>query len=1087
MPPRQRSSRTSRRQSAQSPFKAKLVLNNLILKLLDAPSLASLAEGLKREVMEGLDENNLHKFCFELTNRIGDRPKLPKEQLIAYDQNIVRHTQRINERRIARGQQEIKWKYFQYLMLLFTEIYLDWYFRDPEALLTALNDEIILWNEDKEDSDKLELLSTIEDTKTQLNKIAFWCATGSGKTLIMHTNIMQYRFYHAKYNQLSNLGRVILLTPNEGLSFQHIEEFRLSGLQAQLFDKNYNPAMRLVDVEVIDINKLGDESGDKTVAVGAFEGNNLVLVDEGHRGASSGSDGTWMRYRNALCESGFSFEYSATFGQAVKGNKNLTNTYARSIIFDYSYRYFYEDGFGKHYCILNLDEDTEKAHRHTYLTACLLSFYQQISLFNDSRSEIHIFNIEKPLLIFVGSRVTKSISATEASDIIQFLKFVASFVGNRSESIRAIEQVLNRGLVTADGRNLFAERFKYLNSLRLSPDEIFSGLLDKIFNAPAGGSVHIEQIKNAEGEISLSLGEGNEPFGLINVGDAAGLTNKLSEEREFVVMESTFRDSLFHKLSEKNSPINLLIGSKKFMEGWNSWRVSTMGLMNVGRSEGSQVIQLFGRGVRLKGYNWTLKRSNKTETPPRPKHIEILETLNIFGIKADYMAQFKAYLEEEGLSVDEEQVEILLPVLKNLGRKNLKTIRLKKYIGGTQTQFGEAFREKGPIPTLLPPRPEEEETEFQLSKNKVVINWYPKIQFMGAPGITTTDNEVTLEEHSFTKRHLPFIDLDAVYLELERFKAERGWNNLNISREILGEIITDRSWYTLYIPGSELEFNDYNKVRLWNEIVTQLLKKYCENYYLYRKQAWELPHLEYQELSELDLENQTYVAEDEACYYRCLIDETETELINKLHELKELIEKKKLMPWEYRGLKALSFDRHLFQPLLYMKDKIVEIQPVPLNKGEMQFVTDLSLSLDNNPNLLAGRELYLLRNLSRGRGVSFFEAGNFYPDFLLWMVSGEQQKVCFIDPKGLSRLHPNDLKIEFSRKIKEIESRLADPNVQLESFILSTTPYHVLKMIWQMSKEDLMEKHVLFQEDGEDYIKELLAMITQQQKVRSFG
>ena len=53
-----------------------------------------------------------------------------------------------------------------------------------------------------------------------------------------------------------------------------------------------------------------------------------------------------MRYRNALCEKGFSFEYSATFGQAVKGNAKLTELYAKSTLFDYSYRYFYGDGFG---------------------------------------------------------------------------------------------------------------------------------------------------------------------------------------------------------------------------------------------------------------------------------------------------------------------------------------------------------------------------------------------------------------------------------------------------------------------------------------------------------------------------------------------------------------------------------------------------------------------------------------------------------------------------------------------------------------------------------------------------------------------
>src|SRR5690606_41365579 len=67
------------------------------------------------------------------------------------------------------------------------------------------------------------------------------------------------------------------------------------------------------------------------------------------------------------------------------------------------------------------------------------------------------------------------------------------------------------------------------------------------------------------------------------------------------VAEREFAGSLFHELDKPHSAINVLIGSKKFTEGWSSWRVSTMGLMNVGRSEGAQIIQLFGRGVRLKG------------------------------------------------------------------------------------------------------------------------------------------------------------------------------------------------------------------------------------------------------------------------------------------------------------------------------------------------------------------------------------------------------------------------------------------------------------------------------------------------------
>ena len=83
-----------------------------------------------------------------------------------------------------------------------------------------------------------------------------------------------------------------------------------------------------------------------------------------------------------------------------------------------------------------------------------------------------------------------------------------------------------------------------------------------------------------------------------------------------------------------------MIGSKKFTEGWSSWRVSTMGLLNMGKSEGSQIIQLFGRGVRLKGQGYSLKRSLPGERP-HGVHLEKLETLNIFGINADYMEKFR--------------------------------------------------------------------------------------------------------------------------------------------------------------------------------------------------------------------------------------------------------------------------------------------------------------------------------------------------------------------------------------------------------------------------------------------------------------
>ncbi len=356
------------------PFDRRLVLHQWMLSLLGQTRFEDLAQHLRDERLEGLDDHNVHRFCRELLIRVPpeDRPELPDDVLLAYDQNIVRHTQRLNERRLLHREPPLSWKYFQYLALLFTEIYLDLYFRDPQALLAALNGHIELFNAQCPEAERLATFDPQSDAASQLSKLAFWMATGSGKTLVMHANILQYRHWLGVHGRARDLNRIILLTPNEGMSQQHLRELEVAGIHAELFSKEGRGLFAGRVVEIIDIHKLREEMGEKTVAVDAFEGNNLVLVDEGHRGASGGEEGKWMDRRNALCARGFSFEYSATFAQAVKGNASLSDTYAKGILFDYSYRYFYNDGFGKDYHIANLQDDSDREWMDTYLTACLL-------------------------------------------------------------------------------------------------------------------------------------------------------------------------------------------------------------------------------------------------------------------------------------------------------------------------------------------------------------------------------------------------------------------------------------------------------------------------------------------------------------------------------------------------------------------------------------------------------------------------------------------------------------------------------------------------------------------------------------------
>ena len=280
-----------------------------------------------------------------------------------------------------------------------------------------------------------------------------------------------------------------------------------------------------------------------------------------------------MRFRNALCEKGFSFEYSATFGQAVKGSTRLTEQYAKSTLCDYSYRYFYGDGFGKDYQILNLDEGTQQNHLELYLVACLLSFFQQRRLYREQGGVFRPFNIENPLWIFVGGRVVKGkgLTTQDASDIVEILKFLARYVTDRAGSMQRIDRVLNQGLVTATGKNLLAGRFPYLNTCGLSPEQIFDETLAMIFNAPGGGQLYVENLKGVTGEVALRLGAENEAFGVINVGDDAKLVN-LCKEKGLTTGEREFSGSLFHEINQPDSTVHLLIGSKKFTEGWSSWR-----------------------------------------------------------------------------------------------------------------------------------------------------------------------------------------------------------------------------------------------------------------------------------------------------------------------------------------------------------------------------------------------------------------------------------------------------------------------------------------------------------------------------------
>lgn len=1048
---------TRHRRAAPSPldrplrFNEKLVLNQWILSLFEVESFAKLAEDLKNPDLEGYDEDNVSLFYHQLTQRLFEHGQLSNQVLLGYDENIYRHTHRLNERR----KEPIRWKYFQYLSLLFTEIYLDRFFSDRDQLEDDLNHWVAAFNADKPKTDQVSPYEPGE-----LRKIALWSATGSGKTLLMHVNILQYRFYLEKHKRLRDMNRIILLTPNEGLSIQHLKEFRDSGLSAELFDPESGSLFAGQTIEIIDMHKLGEEKGEKRVAVESFEGNNLVLVDEGHRGASGE---IWKKRRDQLCEKGFSFEYSATFSQAVAAatgdrKKKLTTEYAKAIFFDYSYRHFYHDGYGKDYRILNLAEDRSGEARSTYLAACLLAFYQQLCLFDTKRDELVPFLLEKPLWIFVGGRVTKEVSARDVSDVISILTFLADFLTDSDGYIKRIDSLIRGTHQLLDAKNhpLFENTFTFLFERALNGSAVYADILQRIFNAPTKGLLHVEQLKGTSGEIALCVGTG-EPFGVINVGDSSKLYKKC-EDAGLNVRQKEFSESLFSGINDPDSTIQMLIGSKKFSEGWSSWRVSTMGLMNVGQSEGSQIIQLFGRGVRLKGYQFGLKRSSRIdESVNRPVHIREVETLNVFGIQANYMEEFKRFLEEEGLPSGDERDEFLLPTYQTLPKAELKILKLPDNVD---------FKRDAPKPALALP------TE-RIPGRRVSLDWYPKLQARLAKEIDSTTDVALRQPGKLEAKHLAFLNWDEVFFDLIDFKNARAWFNLDLSKETLRNLLLDGSWYDLKIPSEQLEVENCERVRLWQEIATTLLKQYADVFYKAKKAEWEAPKLVYDELGASGgnfFDN-----------YRFVIEQWEDAIRAQLNELKQAVEERSDSDNRtYGKLEGIFFRQHLYQPLIYLKSSVVKVSPVQLNEGERDFVNDLKRFYKTNHEFFQDKQLYLLRNRSKS-GIGFFQAGNFYPDFILWLLVGRKQYISFVDPKGLRNLTGglNDPKIQFYKTIKNIEKRDMDPNIILNAFVV--TPTRFSEPGWwtgNLTKAQFESRHVFFQaDDKETYMSKLFQAI----------
>jgi hypothetical protein len=996
-----------------------------------------------REVEEGYDSNGRSYLVQAIVAR-GSKCFVREQDLELYDANILAHLSYFNRYRKER----LVLRYFQHLCLLISELFLNYRFNHE----SELRRELKLFVQDRNRSHGPLGAKDPEFTDVDLRKLAFLMATGSGKTILMHFHYRQFLQYCKE-----PLDNILLVTPDEGLSQQHIQAMDGAGIPCGRFsfeDSGLEAVMKN-RVRVIEITKLVEEKkgGGVSVPVEAFEGNNLIFVDEGHKGASSEA-GRWIGYRDKLAQTGFTFEYSATFAQAMTAARDdeMTKEYGKAILFDYGYKYFYADGFGKDFELLNLRYAITPEQTRTLLLANLLSFYEQKRAFQTKSDEMVRYHLADPLWVFVGSTVNKSKENTQAkeSDVLTVVKFLSDVLRNeRCWVEKDIKRILGGDSgIKDEGVDVFSNHFTSLRKWSDDGQKIYRDLLKRVFHTAIGGQLHVGDIKGKAGELGLKVSGGEHYFGLVYIGDTAGFKVLIEAQcPEVEIEEDQIADGLFEDIKKPESRINVLIGAKKFMQGWDTWRVTNMGLLNIGRSEGSEIIQLFGRGVRLQGLNRSLKRSSALPGS-HPTGINLLENLNIFAIRANYMTQFRDYLEREGVDPLGE-VEFKLPIKRS-----------------------EPFLKNKLITPRLP-----KESRFDVSQRIVLGPWHAvkvildvsiRIQSIrSASGGYETSNYVGGAEHWLAEEQFPWLDWERLYITMLEFKEERGFHNLLVLPEHAREILSakDPKLYGLICDDAMLRPTRVEEAARLQTVMGHVLTKYMESFYRKQQQRWDSSQMLYEPLRSNDDNFRDYVLK-----------------IPRSDKTLQTIVKDVVAEWK-RSTARLSvdvpnvyFDRHLYQPLLIANGNKIRSAPPQLTESERRFVSDLVQLCKADNASLKGKELFLLRNLSRGKGVGFFEASGFYPDFMLWVRQGNKQRLVFVEPHGMQmEEHPSTnpkahLHEYLARQLPEARRKSKNEKLYLDAYIISATPFDDLrkKHGTEWDKARYASVHILFFGDNGD-------------------
>jgi type III restriction enzyme len=516
-----------------------------------------------------------------------------------------------------------------------------------------------------------------------INRMSFWMATGSGKTLII-VKLIELLYYLMENNKIPKKD-ILFLTYRDDLleQFQkHVSEFNsashdifISLINLKLYDETkHNSTLKFannIDVYYYRSDLISDKQKDKIINYKNYDnnGNWYIILDEAHKGDRE--DSKRQIFYSILSRNGFMFNFSATFTDE--------RDYA-TCVYNFNLEKFIQEDYGKHIYVSkeNIKAlENKDATSETEKQKILLKIFILLTAINKKYEEIRKISdalYHKPLLLTLVNSVN-----TEDSDLELFFKEIEKISAGKgnNEILEIAKDEIIKELSSEEAKLEFEERHVNYKTVEETIRNLtYTDILNHVFNSQTTGKIEVLKIPSNKQELIFKLATSDRPFALMKIGDITEwIKNKLSN---YEIIEK-FENESFFKNINNNKDISILMGSRSFYEGWDSNRPNIILFINIGKGTDAKkfVLQSIGRGVRIEPLPNKRRRAirlyNNQEIIRElfekiKEHIEPLETLFVFGTKAENLKEVLNTLKQEKT---EESLGDLFEINPNIKDKEL--------------------------------------------------------------------------------------------------------------------------------------------------------------------------------------------------------------------------------------------------------------------------------------------------------------------------------------------------------------------------------------------------------------------------------